>query len=196
MRRLVQFPRMGAPPRFLGSDNGSQSAADETFRAAPADRRSEALAWILALGFASLALVGQWRGEGLTRFSAQLAAFFGVIGLWISFGNWIDRRTSIEVSDASLRYRSPLRSIMLGWKDVDELWAIPSGSSWRIVVRGGGVHFGFRTPSKLRLGRRSVQVGFPGGERLAGLIQGLSGLGRPTRSKDGWVCTRTAGISE
>ncbi len=150
--RLVQFARMGVPPTFLGHDNRRQTTAGEVFHATAANRRSEALAWVLALGFAALALVGLWRGEGLTRFSAELAAFFGVIGLWISFGNWIDRRTAIEVSDAGIRSRSPLRTISFEWKDVDELWAIPSGSSWRIVVRGGSVRFGFRTSSELRGG--------------------------------------------
>jgi hypothetical protein len=187
---------MSAAPSFLNDDNRSQTAEDEVFRAAPANRRSEALAWVLGLGFAVVALVGLWRGEGLTRFSAELAAFFGAIGLWISFGNWIDRRTAVEVSGAGIRYRSPLRNIALDWQDVDELWALPSGSSWRIVVRGRDVRFGFRTSSELRVGKRFVQIGFPEGERLAGLIRGLSGLSGPVGSNDGWVCTRPSGVSE
>jgi hypothetical protein len=48
----------------------------------------------------------------------------------------------------------------------------------------------------LRVGRRSVQMGLVGGERLAGLIRSLSGLGTPEGSDGGWVCTRPAGVSE
>jgi hypothetical protein len=187
---------MAAAPTFLDDDNRAEMVRGEVFRAAEANRRSEALAWLLALVFATVALVGSWSGQGPTRFSAELAAFFGVIGIWIKFGNWIDRRTAIEVSAAGICYRSPLRSIWLDWKDVDELWAIPSGSSWRIVVRGHGLRFGFRTSSELRVGKRSVQMGFPDGERLARLIRGLSGLGRPAGSKDGWLCTRPIAVSE
>jgi hypothetical protein len=187
---------MGGPPTFLVEDNRLKLAGGTVFRSTPANRRSEALAWLLALGFAMLALVGVLRGEALTRFSSELAAFFAVIGLWITLGNWIDRGTAVEISDDGIRYRSPLRTVTIEWHDVDELWAIPTGSSWRIVVRGGGAHFGFRTSSELKLGRRSLQIGFPDGEQMAGLIRRLAGLSGPAGSKDGWVCTRTAGVSE
>jgi hypothetical protein len=192
---LVQSLLMVSAPGFLNTDNRSH-AVDEVFRTAPANRRSEALAWLLALGFALVALIGTARAATPSTFSEELAAFFGVIGLWISFGNWIDRKTAIEISIDSLRYRSPLRTIVLAWDEIDELWAMPSGSSWRIEVRGRGQAFRFRTRSELRVGRRSVQIGFPDGERLAGLIVGLAGLSRPAGSTGGWVCTRPTGESE
>jgi len=187
---------MVAEPDFLETDNRSQPVADDVFRPASASRQSEALAWAAAISFALLALAGLLRGTGPVPFSAELASFFGVASLWISLGNWIDRRTAIEVSDAGIRYRSPLRNLSLGWADIDGLWAIPSGSSWRIVVRGPGARFGFRTSSELRVGQGSLQVGYPHGERLGGLICRRASLSQPVGSNGEWICTRRTGISE
>lgn len=145
---------------------------------------------MLTLGFAVIAMLDRWRVTGPTPFLAELAAFFGVISLWISFGNWIDRRTSVEVSGGVLRYRSPMRILSMQWDSVDQLWAIPSGSSWRIVIHGHGARFGFRTAAELRLGKRSLQIGYHEGEHLAWLIRRRSGLGPPAKENGGWVCSR------
>jgi hypothetical protein len=187
---------MAQAPSFLDGDDGAQLDTQEVFRASPANRRSETLAWTLALGLALSALVGRWRGAQAALFIAELAAFFVVISLWISLGNWIDRRSSIDISGTGVRYRSPLRTISLDWKVIDDLWAIPSGSSWRIVVRGQGARFSFRTSSELRVGRRSVKVGYPEGERLARSIRLRSGLSRAARANGDWVCSRQTGVSE
>ena len=183
---------MDAQPDFLEKDVPSQAGGAEVFRPAGANRRGEALAWICALGFALVAFVGSWRGGQPVRFSAELALFFVIAGAWISFGNWIDRDSEVRLTAGGIRYHSPLRTVQLGYADVQELWAIPSAASWRVIVRGLGGQFAFRTATEFRWGQRSLSAGYPEGERLAALIRSRAGLSQPSPSDGEWVSRRSA----
>jgi hypothetical protein len=111
----------------------------------------------------------------------------------ISFGNWNDRRSLLALDQDTLEWRSALGSIRLSWDQVREVWAVPAGRSWRLLVLGDTARFSFRAASVLTLGGLNrLEYGYPQGARAAGLIRLRAGLGTPQAEGAGWVARRPA----
>ncbi len=181
---------MEPPPEFLSEDFDSPPE-DHTYRPALPNRGGEIIAWLCAASVALLnVLLFQLTG-GSPPLAAALIVLFASVGALISFGNWMDLRTSIRVGGDGVQFSSPLRRVELVWNEILELHALRIGKGWRIVVRGKGRAFHFRTPTSIALGSGpGMMVGFPEGERLAGLICGRAGLKMLTREAHGWVARR------
>ncbi len=175
---------MRTPARVMGP---------ETFHPAEPNRRGERAAWLLTLAVIAVAGFAAWRTGRLPPLSMFFAFFFGAAAILISLGNWMDVNTRIEVDEAGLRYRSPVRQVRLGWGEVEEVYAMPAGQGWRVTVSGAGHSFGLRTASELTFaGWGNLAYGFPQGERLVRLILGQAGLAEPVAQDRGWVCRRRA----
>ncbi len=183
---------MDKPPDFLSGDLEPPSEG-EVFRPADPSRRGEAIAWLCAVAVALLGGAVFWRTGRMPPLTVSLLALFVVAGALISFGNWMDRSTRIQIDGPRLSYTSPLRKVRLRLEEVSEVWAIPAGRGWRIVVRGPGMSFQYRTGSTISLGAtREMPIGFPEGRRLAAAIRKGAGLGPPEAADRGWVSRKAA----
>jgi len=176
-------------PRFLQS--AGTGSLDPVHRPTPASRRGEALAWacagLAALGTISLALrAGQLSGLGVGLTVVLLIA----AGL-ISFGNWLDRHTQIELGEEQVVYHSPLRQVALAYDDICQLTVTSLRGSWRVGVVGAISGFSFRTGTKLEFGGMdSLSYGFEHGEGLAAALRQLAGLEPAERHGEQWVSRR------
>jgi hypothetical protein len=112
----------------------------------------------------------------------------------ISFGNWLEMRTSISVSSSGIHYQSPIRRVHLTWENVDCLGALKSRLGWRVLVEGEGGRFNFRTGGRIAIGSLEAPLtGYPDGERLASIIRGMAGLAAPTLEEGIWLSGRKPG---
>jgi hypothetical protein len=179
---------MDKAPRFLVGKLPVLQG-QETFLPVKPNRRGEFLAWGCSFSLAVTAVVQARVTEGFPYTAVLLLAFFFLAGATTSFGNWLERRTSVLVTPEGVTYTSPIRNVSLAWEQIDTLTALPAGQGWRLVVQGTGRMFQFRTPVPLgEGGREAVPIGFPDGERMAGLIRSQARLNAPMEKDGAWVC--------
>jgi hypothetical protein len=176
-------------PTFLNTED--VLSVEETFRPLPPNRRGESIAWSCAVvvGVVSGALF--WQSGQISSLAVFLFIFFSLSALLISFGNWMEAHTLIRLSSEQVVYHSPVRKVTLALDDVRELWVSSAGRGWRIVVRGEGGFFSYR--SAARLGGRfdqAVYIGIEHGDRLAGLIRNMAHLSVPVCEGEAWLCRK------
>lgn len=177
------------PPGFLFVEHSTLST--EIFKPIPVSRRGEFLAWSGTLFVGAVGVYVLWKTKGISLFTPAIFFMLLMVASIISFGNWVDRRTSIRISSEMVFYRSPIRKVELGLNAIESLWAVPAGRGWRILVRGEGQLFHFRTG--IHLESRSgaeMHTGIEGGERLAGIIRHGAGLSALEHEDGVWVCRR------
>lgn len=180
---------MTAPPDFFHINQ--TITAVETFKPSPPSRRTEGLAWVAAGVVTVSAAFAYARTGELSFLSILILILFLGSALTISFGNWIDRGTSIQIDAATVHYRSPLRDIEFQFDQIEMLFAIPAAGGWRILVRGADRYFQFRTQISLRKGEgERLSVGIENGERLAGLIRSQAGLSAAEEQEGAWLFRR------
>lgn len=181
MDKAPQF-LVGTLPKIQG---------EEAFQPAKPNRRGEILAWTCCFTLAVTAVVQAKVTAGFPYTAVALLAFFFLAGATTSFGNWLERRTSVLITPEGVTYASPIRNVSLAWEKVDSLAALPAGQGWRLVVQGAGRLFQFRTPVPPgEGGREAVPIGFPDGERMAGLIRSCARLSAPMEEEEAWVCRK------
>ncbi len=176
-------------PDFL--DEAKLPSSEEIFRPLPPNRRGEFIAWSCAIvvGLVNLALF--WQSEPISSLAVFLLVFFSLSAVFISFGNWMESHTLIQLSSEQVVYRSPVRKVTLAFDSIDEMWVSRAGRGWRVTVRGEGGYFSYR--SAVRLGGRfnqAVSIGIEQGERLAGLIRSMAKLSSPIFEGEAWFCHR------
>lgn len=176
-------------PVFLDEDKVFSSG--ETFRPLPPNRRGEFIAWSCAIVVGLVSGVLFWQSRHISSLAIFLVIFFSLSAALISFGNWMESHTLIDLSSEQVVYRSPVRNVTLALKDIDELWTSHTGRGWRVAIRGEGGFFTYR--SAARLGGRFdqvVSIGIEHGERLASLIRSMAQLSSPVFDGDAWLCRR------
>lgn len=180
---------MPTAPDFL--TQSLDQAEAETFRPWIGSRRGEAIAWGCALVLGVLLVFLFRRGEPLPCMGMGLFAFLVLAAATMSFSNWLERNTFIEVDRDAVTYASPIRNARLEWKHIERLAAAKTGTSWRILVSGDEGYFQYRTEGVVGGGTRSpLQIGVRDGERLTALIRGRADLGPAEFEQEMWVCHR------
>lgn len=176
-------------PVFLDEDDILSS--EETFRPLTPNRRGEFIAWSCAVVVAIVSGAIFWQSGRISSLTIFLLFFFCFSALLISFGNWMESHTLITLSSEQVFYRSPVRKVTLGLKDIEELWVSYTGRGWRVAIRGTGGFFAYRTAARLgRRGNQVVSIGIEEGERLAGLMRSMARLSSPVLDGDTWFCRR------
>ena len=109
----------------------------------------------------------------------------------ISFSNWLERNTEISTSDSGLVYQTPIRRVVMTWRDVDSLMLTRRGAGWYVMVAGENSVFTFQTPTSIKgpFGRQA-RTGIVSGEQLAAMIARRADLVELELEGDVWVCRR------
>lgn len=180
---------MPGPPEFLQSSPAPP--LPKRYLPLPASRRGEGLAWLCALGSAAASGGMVLRLGTLPGAAMAISLFFFFAAGLISFGNWMERNTSIVARPGSLAYHNPLRSLELTWEAIRSLSALPSSRGWRIAVYADGSGFTFRTESSLSFGAFGQMAhGIREGKELAALICKLGCLGALSKDDRAWHCRK------
>ena len=154
------------------------------FRPELMPRRGEFNAWALAigLGFALYFAISTWPDlpgflwifEGVMIFSA----------LAISLGNWMDRRTVLRIEADGIAFENGLRSVRLGWLEVQNVAVVQIRSGKRIQVQSDQSHFTFKTLTVMNLLGQAMRSGFADGENILGRILQATNL-KLTKESEG-----------
>ena len=156
--------------------NGVMSDMEE-FHPQLLSRQGEVTAWVTAL----LVCV-TWIVLSATNYSVHpaipfLAIILLFIAMGISLGNWMDRRTYIQIFPDRIHYENGLRRSTMNWEDVRQVQILPSNWGKKVRVIGQTQHFDFRTLGEVKVqGEIKGQMGFAEGEYILNHILEQSGL--------------------
>lgn len=130
-------------------------------------RRGELNAWLFTF-VVSLAMgVMAWK---LGQIPLVAWIFWGLLlfaALSASFGNWMDRSTTIRVTDGGIAFGNGIRKVALSWQEVGRVNVIPARWGKTVQVIGENSHFEFRTLGEVQYqGEVRGRMGFADGEAL------------------------------
>ncbi|MEJ2012992.1 MAG: hypothetical protein P8X64_12320 [Anaerolineales bacterium] len=176
---------------------GEAMAEPQRYSPREIDRYGERLAWSLGVALAALALFMYWRQGAWIASLIVISSLCLLAALLISYGNWMERSTRIEISRQGLLYHNPLRELNLPWDSIQAVSVSSRGDGWRVIVEGDAGVFSFQTQTSLKLGwGRQVDTGIVGGDRLVSMIVGKASLGPPQAERGGWTRRHSAGLAE
>lgn len=172
-------------------------AEPQRFSPREIDRYGERLAWSLGVALAALTLFMYWRQGAWIASLIVVSSLCLMAALLITYGNWMERSTKIEVTEQGLLYHNPLRELNLPWESIQAVSIYSRGDGWRVIVEGDAGAFSFQTQTSLRLGwGRQVDTGIVGGDKLVSMIVGTASLSPPQPDRGGWARRRSTGLAE
>lgn len=132
-------------------------------------RKGEFNAWVLVLGVGvGIYFASSWTDSlGFLWLFESLMIF---IALSISLGNWMDRRTILRVSAEGVSFENGLRSVRLGWPEVQNVAVVETKSGKRIQVQSEQSHFTFKSLTVMSMLGQSVRSGFAAGQEILEMI--------------------------
>ncbi len=143
----------------------------QDYRPVLLSRRGEVTAWILALAAGGSYFTFRRLGTNLSWMAVVFVGIFFLSAASISLGNWMDRRTVIQIRPHGIEYRNGLRRADFGWGEVSEVQVTPSRLGDQVHVIGERSHFRFRLHADIRYqGEVRGQMGFAEGEEILGII--------------------------
>lgn len=168
--------------------NGSD---EKTFTPELAPRNGERNAWTLAFLMVVLWLVFRLTPWELP-FTVEILGIFAVgAALLISFGNWVERKTVIAITNHGVRFENGLRKVRLAWGEIEEVRVRPAVWGKRVRVRGKETRFDFHTQGEVKYkGTVQAKTGFAQGDEIVRQIVLNSGLRIADQLGDEVVYTR------
>lgn len=168
--------------------NGSD---EKTFTPELAPRNGERNAWTLAFLMVVLWLVFRLTPWELP-FTVEILGIFAVgAALLISFGNWVERKTVIAITNHGVRFENGLRKVRLAWGEIEEVRVRPAVWGKRVRVRGKETRFDFHTLGEVKYkGTVQAKTGFAQGDEIVRQIVLNSGLRIADQLGDEVVYTR------
>jgi hypothetical protein len=157
-------------------ENEALSPARE-YRPVLLSRRGEYIAWFCAALSVAAWLVLRLAKTPVFIGLQILAVLLICIALAISMGNWMDRRTVLQVETQGIYFENGLRKAQLGWQNIQQVQVFPSTWGKKVRVLGDNAHFDFRTLGEVRMdGKVKGQMGFQDGEKILSEIVQQAGL--------------------
>lgn len=140
-------------------------------------RKGEATAWFsTAMVFVGW-LILSTSGKPVSPAIPFLAFLLLLSALGISLGNWMDRRTRLQILPDKVYFENGLRKTALKWQDIQQIRVIPSSWGKKVHVIGSSSHFFFRTLGVVKVqGELKGKMGFADGEKILTHILENTGL--------------------
>lgn len=156
------------------------------FRPELMPRRGELMAWLAGVGMAVGLFLATSRW-GSPSFIFWMFGFFLLFSAAsISLGNWMDRRSVIRLGADGIAFENGLRSVRLGWPEVQNVAVVPTRLGKRVQVQGAQSHFTFKTMSESTLAGQQIRTGFAEGQEILDAVLKECGL-QVKAEKDGMV---------
>lgn len=168
------------------------NASDEKiFTPELAPRSGERNAWTLAFLMVVLWLVFRLTSWKLP-FTVELLVIFTLgAALLISFGNLVERKTVIAITNHGVRFENGLRKVRLAWEEIQAVRVRPAVWGKRVQVRGKQTRFEFHTLGEVKYkGTVQAKTGFAQGDEIVRQIVLNSGLRIADQLGDEVVYTR------
>ena len=180
---------MNQRPDFLKAFAGFEEK--KTYRLITLNRSGERVAWLLVLTLGILDAVLFSRLGSISLTALIFTILFLLAALASSFSNWLERKTKIIVSESDLVHQTPIREVVMMWREIDSLRLTRRGAGWYGIVIGDQRVITFQTPTTIKgpFGRE-VRTGVESGEQLAAMIARQANLVELELEGDVWVCQR------
>jgi hypothetical protein len=139
--------------------------------------RGQRIAWAFTLLVGAAWVVLILQGQQVPFAVPVLAILLLLAALSISLGNWMDRRTEIQIGNDGITFTNGVRNAQLAWDDIQEVRITPSRWGKKVEVIGTQAHFEFRTLGEVKVqGELKGRLGFPQGEHILKRIVSAAGL--------------------
>jgi len=179
---------MQTPPAFLTTPQLIKG--EEIFRPANDSRKGELIVWGSALVMGIGLGIYYFATQKIQCLTSGMLFLFLSVGALISFGIWVDTRTSINVNSIRLIYKSPFKELNLDWDQVLQVRATQARRLWRVIIASADNHFRLRVSSSASEEDDTTNLlALPDGDRLVQIILGMADLTHPNQEEDEWVST-------
>ena len=154
-------------------------------------RRGEFNSWVFsfAVGVGMIILYNT-----LDKVPAWTWIFLGFLllsAISISFGNWMDRQTSIAFLSDGIRYKNGIRQVSLNWSEIKKVVVLPARWGKTVQVFGESSNFGFRTIGQVNYqGVGFGRTGFADGQLILEEILQKTGLNISEELNNAYYYTR------
>jgi len=130
-------------------------------------RRSEIFAWILAIILVITLIIFISESSTGRILTLVFAGFFVISAILITFGNWVDRSTSLTLNENGIEYNNGLRHVIISWMSIREVRIYSSRIGNKVVVYSAEEFFSFQTLGEFVMsGKIRDRVGFEQGEMI------------------------------
>jgi hypothetical protein len=154
------------------------SPKTQLYRPDVLSRRNEFIAWgSFATAGLGVLFFQNYGNADLPQWVITGVAVLFVLAAGLSLGNWMDRRTSLQISAQGLEFRNGLRHVLLGWREVEALQIRPSRVGNAVRVTGRRARFSFTVSGGVKIrGKTQGKFGFSNGDEIIKEIVRRSGL--------------------
>ena len=133
-------------------------------------RDGEIYAWLLSI-VAALGLFFLSLRAGIPYWAWFLFIIFLFSAFSMTLGNWMDRKTHLEISPEGLRYENGLRKTSITWENLQEVRTAPARWGTSVQVIGTNGHFSYSTLGEMQFqGQIRGKTGFIAGEEILDVI--------------------------
>ncbi len=140
-------------------------------------RRGEVNAWLLALAALVGLLILNQTLDIVPGWTWIFCGFLILSALSISFGNWMDRQTCIELMDDGIYFKNGLRRVWLSWNEIQKVEVLLARWGKSVQVIGEKHHFDFKTLGEVQFqGQIRGHTGFAEGQLILDEILRATGL--------------------
>jgi hypothetical protein len=144
----------------MNSTNGIQEFSPELV-----SRRGEFIAWASTLVVSLAWIILSQANQRIPVAVQFMAIILLLVSLSISLGNWMDRRTSIHLSEDGITFRNGLRDLHFGWDEIQQVKVFPSNWGNKVQVISNQAQFQFRTLGEVKFqGEVKGLMGFSKGK--------------------------------
>jgi hypothetical protein len=154
-------------------------------------RKGEATAWLSTAFVVAGWLILSFSGNPVTRAIPFLAIVLLICALGISLGNWMDRRTRIQIDQDGIHFENGVRDARLTWQEIQQVQVFPSNWGKKVRLIGPSAHFDFRTLGEVKVrGELKGKMGFTEGELILKHILERANLTLVNQSGNGYYYAR------
>ncbi|UCH59096.1 MAG: PH domain-containing protein [Anaerolineales bacterium] len=130
-------------------------------------RRGEFVAWSTAVLVITGWLILRLNNQPVPTAVPILAILLLLAGLSISLGNWMDRRTHLQLDESGIAFQNGFRNVRLTWDDITQVRVFPARWGEKVQVFGENAFFEFRTLGEVKYqGESKALFGFEKGEEI------------------------------
>ncbi|MEK6221710.1 MAG: hypothetical protein N2D54_05635 [Chloroflexota bacterium] len=139
-------------------------------------RRAEVSAWVMAIVVLIVAKILSQGNGSPSLVTWLLSLFFLISAASISFGNWLDANTLLNISKDKIAFKNGLRNVTFAWHEIETVQVHPSKWGDRVFVLSNKAKFSFQMTGQVTISGKNQQTGFSQGKAILETIVDKGGL--------------------
>lgn len=154
-------------------------------------RKGEVIAWLTTGLVLASWIILTMTAKPISPAIPFLGIFLMFSATGISLGNWMDRKTRLQIFEDSIHFENGLRNTSIKWQDIQQIQIFPSNWGKKVRLIGPSSHFDFRTLGEVKVqGEIKGTLGFSEGEMILKHILDKSNLNLVNQSGNSYYYAR------